>query len=188
MTVVSPRPQASRRARWRRLRRIVIPLLVVFAVFCAVTARLFIWPATGMPARVNAIVVPAGSGDRLGTALKLAQEGRAQYLAISFGLFIDPGVCGTRVGTARVICFQPSPDTTQGEAQETAVLAKRYGWRSIVLVTTPDQIWRAELRFRRCFGGDVYGVTTPLPLLRWPYEIAYQWAATVKAELVNRSC
>jgi hypothetical protein len=31
-------------------------------------------------------------------------------------------------------------------------------------------------------------VTTPLPRSMWPEMIAYQWAATVKASLINRSC
>jgi uncharacterized SAM-binding protein YcdF (DUF218 family) len=141
-----------------------------------------------MPAQVDAIVVPGGPGNRLGTALMLAGQGRARYLALSEGMFIAPNLCGTQVGSATVICFRPTPETTQGEAEATARLAKQYGWRSIVLVTTPDQTWRAELRFRRCYGGKTYAVTTPLPALKWPLMIAYQWAATVKAELVNRSC
>jgi uncharacterized SAM-binding protein YcdF (DUF218 family) len=175
--------------RWsKRWRRTVVALLVIFAVFCAVTARLFIWPTTGMPARVDAIVVPGGQGDRLEAALKLAGQDRARYLVLSQGEYVPPSLCGTHVGTATVICFQPNPDTTQGEAEATARLAKQYGWRSIVLVTTPDQTWRAELRFRRCYSGKIYAVTTPLPLRMWPYMIVYQWGATIKAELVNRSC
>lgn len=166
----------------------VVGLLILFAVFCAATARLFIWPATGVPARVDAIVVPGGRGNRLGMALTLASQGRARYLVLSEGMPIPPSLCGTRVGSAIVICFQPTPDTTQGEAEATARIAKQYGWRSIVLVTTPDQTWRAELRFRRCYSGKIYAVTTPLPAHMWPFKIAYQWVATVKAELVNRSC
>jgi len=141
-----------------------------------------------MPVRVDAIVVPGGPGNRLGTALTLASQGRARYLVLSEGMFVPRSLCGTHVSTATVICFQPTPDTTQGEAEATARLAKQYGWHSIVLVTTPDQTWRAELRFRRCYGGKIYAFTTPLPALKWPFMIARQWAATVKAELVNRSC
>ena len=32
----------------------------VFLAFCGLTARLFIFPASGMPARVDAIVMMAG--------------------------------------------------------------------------------------------------------------------------------
>ena len=54
-----------------------------------------------------------------------------------------------------MIRFNPIPGTTQGEAEETARLARQYGFRSIVVVTTPDQTWRTELRFRRCFSGKM---------------------------------
>lgn len=141
-----------------------------------------------MPARVGAIVVPGGFGNRIDAALRLARQDRARYLVLSEGGYVPPGLCGTRVGTASVLCFKPDPETTQGEAEGTARLARQYGFRSIVLVTTPDQTWRAELRFSRCYNGRIYGVTTPLPLHLWPLMIAYQWAATVKAEVVNRSC
>jgi uncharacterized SAM-binding protein YcdF (DUF218 family) len=174
------------RSRW--MRRALAALVVLFVIFCAVTARLFIWPATGMPARVDAIVVPGGTGNRLNAAIALARQGRARYLVLSHGMPVPQSMCGVHFGPALSICIWPDPDTTQGEAEATGKLAKEYGWHSIVLVTTPDQTWRAELRFRRCFSGSVYGVTTRLPLRQWPTQVAYQWAATLKAEVVDRSC
>jgi uncharacterized SAM-binding protein YcdF (DUF218 family) len=191
MTDIPPTPRNRPRRWWPRSRRVRRTLIVVGAlifVFCALTARLFVFPATGMPAQVDAIVVPGGSGDRVDAGLALARENRARYLVFSQGGYVPTRLCGTHIGRVKVLCFMPTPDTTQGEAAATARLAKRYGWRSIVLVTSPDQLWRAELRFRRCYNGPVYGVTTPLPLSKWPYKIAYQWAATVKAELVDRGC
>jgi uncharacterized SAM-binding protein YcdF (DUF218 family) len=151
-------------------------------------ARLFVLPATGTPTTVSAIVVPGGPGNRIGAALRLAQQDRASYLVLSAGEYIPPQLCGSHVGTAHVLCFKPDPDTTQGEAEATARLAREYGFRSIALLTTPDQTWRAELRFRRCYSGEIFAVTTPLPLSLWPFQIAYQWAATVKAEVANRGC
>ena len=167
-------------------------MLIVFAAlltaFCAATAWLFVFPSTGMPAKVGAIVVPGGLGNRINAALRLARQDRARYLVLSEGAPVPPGLCGTRVGSASVLCFMPDPDTTQGEAEGTARLAKKYGFRSIVLVTTPDQTWRAKLRFGRCYSGEIFAVTTPLTLSQWPNQIAYQWAATVKAEVANRGC
>jgi uncharacterized SAM-binding protein YcdF (DUF218 family) len=141
-----------------------------------------------MPAHVDAIVVPGGSGDRIDAAVKLAKADRARYLVLSEGMPIPQQFCGTRIGSAEVLCFMPNPDTTQGEAEGIARLGEKYSFQSIVLVTTPDQLWRAKLRFRRCYSGQIYGVTTPLPRSLWPKMIVYQWAATVKAVLVNRSC
>jgi hypothetical protein len=142
-----------------------------------------------MPARVDAIVVLGGQGGRLDLGAALAWGNQARYLVLSEGLpWIRPGMCGEHFNGGIVICFQPKPDTTQGEAEATARLAKQYGWHSIALVTTPDQAVRAEIRFQRCFSGQIFNVTTPLPRDQWPYAIVYQWAAITKAETVDRQC
>lgn len=171
---------------WRVTAAVILVLLIVF---CALSARLFVFPDTGMPARVDAIVVLGGDGDRLGLGMQLARDDRAPYLVLSMGLpWMPGGICTQHVGPATVICFQPDPDTTQGEAEGAARLAKRYGWRSLVLVTTRDQVWRAHLRFQRCYAGAIYGVGSSVAWDRWPWAIAYQWAGTVKAEVLQRGC
>jgi uncharacterized SAM-binding protein YcdF (DUF218 family) len=183
-------PSGRRTARGRRLRRVVAALVLLMAVFCAASARLFIWPAQGMPSRVSAIVVLGGTGDRAGKGLALAHQGRAPVLIFSQGL-PDPilaRVCALHGLAFRVHCFLPNPGTTQGEAEFIGRYAKRNHWKSIVLVTTPDQDTRARIRFGRCFPGHLYVVTTPLPASQWPYEIAYQWAATFRAVVLQRSC
>jgi len=179
----------TRRFAGRGWRVTAVVILVPLMVFCALSARLFVFPAMGMPARVDAIVVLGGGGDRLDRGVRLALEDRAPYLVLSDGLpWLPPGICAQHVGSATVICFGPDPGTTQGEAEGAARLAKRYGWRSMVLVTTRDQVWRAHLRFQRCYAGAIYGLGEPLAWSRWPYAIAYQWASTVKAELFQRGC
>ena len=124
-------PRSVLRGRWglrsRWGRRVLIALLVLFALFCGATARLFIWPTTGMPARVDAIVVPGGTGNRIAAAIALAEQGRARYLVLSEGEPVPTQLCGAHVGAAAVLCFMPNPDTTQGEAEATARLAKEYG-------------------------------------------------------------
>jgi len=54
-----------------------------------------------MPARVDAIVVPGGPGNRLGTAPMLAGKGSARYLALSEGMFIE--VFSTRLSWSYVM-------------------------------------------------------------------------------------
>ena len=174
--------------QWRRARRLIIAFAALLAAFCGASAWLFVFPATGMPPRVDAIVVPGGVGNRIGAAVSLARQDRARYLVLSEGGWVPPGLCGTHVGSASVLCYLPDPKTTQGEAEGAARLAREYGFRSIVLVTTPDQTWRAKLRFGRCYSGEIFAVTTPLPLGLWPEHLAYQWAATVKAEVFNPGC
>jgi len=175
----------------RRWRRAVLAVAAVLAVFVAATVRLFVFPAQGMPAHVNAIVMldgPAGSG-RLATALRLAREHRAPTLVVSRGTKLsDSDGCPPPMRTVTVICFNPSPATTQGEAEFTGRLARQGHWRSLVLVTVAPQDTRARLRVSRCFPGSIYVVTSPLPASQWPYELAYQWGATLKALFLQRSC
>jgi uncharacterized SAM-binding protein YcdF (DUF218 family) len=184
--------QVSRRAVRRRRRRIAgTTLVIALAGLLAATGPLFIWPpGQGMPARVDAIVVLGGQGNRLGQGLELAHQDRAPVLVISRGLPhpVPDSVCRPRSQAVKVICFSPRPRTTQGEAEFVSRLASQHHWRSVVLVVTPDQVIRARIRFERCYAGRVYVVTTPLPVLEWPYQIAYQWAAMFKEEVLQRSC
>jgi uncharacterized SAM-binding protein YcdF (DUF218 family) len=183
------RRRLPRGLRSKRVGLVLAASAALFAVFCISSALLFVFPATGMPARVNAIVVLGGSGNRLDLGEQLAQEGRAPFLVLSRGLgWIPPGVCGGHVGPAQVICFSPDPSTTQGEAEGAARIAAGHGWRSLALVTTTDQVWRAHLRFQRCYGGKIYGVAAQVPWYDWPYAVLHQWAGTVKAETYQRGC
>jgi len=180
----------------RRRRLVAAALAVVLAAFCAATARLFMFPARGMPAHVDAIVMLGGQGDRYAEAVRLAQQHRAPYLVISLGSSSfgqgPPGDlgsgCAPPIPQVRVICFAPDPATTQGEAEYVGRLAAKHHWRSLVLVTITPQDSRARLRFKRCFSGEVYVMTGSMHAYGWPYEIAYEWAATIKALTVQRSC
>lgn len=169
----------------RRAFAVLIALLLVLAL---VTARLFVWPAEGMPPRVSAIVMLAGPGNRLPMALRLAQEDRAPMLVISQGWQGYGGPCPQATPGVRLICFDPDPGNTRGEVEFAGRLAKQYRWRSVVLVTTKVQDTRARILMGRCYGGSIYAVTTAQPLGSWPYQIAYGWAALFKALFLYRSC
>lgn len=182
---------ADDRVPRRRTRRVIVigSIAAVFLAFCGLTARLFIVPVSGMPARVDAIVMMAGPGDRYSTALSLAEQHRAPVLVISRGSdLVGSGPCAPPIQGVREICFDPNPDTTQGEAQYAARLARQYHWHSVALVTITPQDSRARLRMERCFSGHVYVMTAPIRAAFWPYELAYEWAATAKALTINRSC
>ena len=165
-------------------------LFILLAGFGFATARIFVWPQQGMPARVDAIVMLNGPGDRLHTTLGLAWAHRAPVVVISRGsrYWGHGSVCAPKIPRVRFICFDPDPSTTQGEAEFAGRLAKRYGWHSIALVATTPQDTRARLRLGRCFAGKVYVVNAPLPISAWPGAIAYEWAAMFKAEFLQRSC
>ncbi len=163
-------------------------MLAVIVAFSLATARLFVWPAHGAPARVDAIVMLAGPGDRLPAAMQLAKEQRAPVLVVSRGRDGYGGPCPRATRGVRVICFEPTPGDTRGEAEFVGRLATQRSWRSVILVTTRGQDTRARITMRRCFGGSIYVITASLPLAEWPYEIAYGWGSLFKALVLYRAC
>ena len=171
---------------WHRKTLAVVAALIV--MFAAATARVLIWPVEWTPAKADAIVMLAGPGDRLPVAVQLAEQQRAPVLVVSRGWMGYGGPCPPPVPGVRTICFDPNPGNTRGEAEYVGALARANAWRSLIVVATRPQAVRAQLLLSRCFGGQVYVATTPLPLDNWPYQIAYGWAALVKAALVVRSC
>lgn len=177
-----------RSASSRRRRRAFAVVVAVIVVFCLITARLFVWPAQGMSAHVSAVVMLAGPGDRLPVALQLARDHRAPVLVVSQGQHGYGEPCPPKPSDVELICFDPDPGNTRGEAEYLGRLARRYHWNSVVLVTTRAQDTRARIMVRRCFAGSVYVVTAPLPAGNWPYQIAYEWGALFKALFLYRAC
>ncbi|MEV6847516.1 hypothetical protein [Actinoplanes sp. NPDC051411] len=187
--VNGPSPVVRRR---RRRRVIWIVVAAILAGAAALAVRPIVRPdLPPLPARADAIVQLGGPGNRRLTALELGREGRAPVVAISVSdeeLSVADW-CGQ--GSFRgqpVICFHSEPFTTRGEARSIAEMAQRYGWHSVILVTSTDQATRAELRVGRCFDGSVYVATAHLPWYHWPVQVVYQAAAFVKAYTFQRSC
>lgn len=161
---------------------------MVLVAFLGATARLFVWPDRGMPPAVSAIVSLDRPGGTLTPALRLAAQHRAPFLVISLGTPQSGYGCPAPIAGVRLICFNPSPATTQGEAEYIGRLARKYHWRSVAVVTITPQDTRARLRVSRCFAGPVYVVTTPIAPTSWPYQIAYEWGALGKAVSAQRAC
>ena len=183
--------QAGGQRRPRGRRRFLLAAVALLLTGLGVTtARWFVWPPQGMPAHVDAIVMLDGPGDRLGTTLSLAWAHRAPVVVISRGsaYWGHGSVCAPAIPRVKVICFRPEPATTRGEAEFAGRLAQRYHWHSIALVTIRPQDTRARLRVERCFPGSIYVVTAPLPADQWPYQVVYEWGATLKALFLQRSC
>jgi hypothetical protein len=186
----SPGIPPARRGR-RRHRGLALALVVLVGACSAATGRLFVWPELPpLPDQADAIVELGGPGARRPLALDLHRTGRAPVVAIS----VSADEAGTswcdrgNLDGVPVICFRPDPYTTRGEARAVAELARQHGWRSVILVTSPDQAWRATVRVSRCFDGEITVATTPLPPHRWPQQIAHQWIGTAKAFTYETSC
>lgn len=184
-SVPGVRPGERGRRRWRQA---LIAASALVLLLAGLTARLFVWPPAGMPDRVDAIIMLNNPGDPWPVARQLAREHRARYLVVSQGTVASHYACPAPVPGVKMICFHPSPATTQGEAEFAGRLASKYHWRSMVVVTIAPQDFRARLRLERCFDGHVYVMTSSLPLRSWPYQVAYEWGATIKALTVQRAC
>ena len=185
VTSAGPVPRVRQRRRWRRW---LIALVVVVVLFLGATARLFARPDRGLPPTVDAIVsldVPYGA---VNVAVRLAEQRRAPYLVVSLGRPQSSYGCPAPVSGVKLICFNPAPATTQGEAEYVGKLAQRYHWHSIGVVTITPQDTRARLRMSRCFDGPVYVRTTPIPGGAWLHQVAYEWGALFKALVLQRSC
>jgi uncharacterized SAM-binding protein YcdF (DUF218 family) len=172
----------------RRGRRALAAAVALVVAFVLVSARLFVWPAQGMPPHVSAIVMLAGPGNRLPEALELAREYRARVLVVSQGQHGYGGPCPASTPGVKLVCFDPDPGDTRGEAEFIGRLARHDRWSSVVLVTSRTQDTRARIIMGRCYSGSIYVVTGSLPLGSWPYQIAYEWGALVKALVIHRNC
>jgi uncharacterized SAM-binding protein YcdF (DUF218 family) len=185
-----PRKRPTPTPRRKRLRSIVAALLIVVLGFGAATVHWLVMPRQGIPSHVDAIVMLNGPGDRLETALNLAWAHRAPVIVISRGsrYWGHGSVCAPKIPRVTVICFDPSPPTTRGEAEFAGRLARRYHWRSIALVAVASQDTVARLRVGSCFSGKIYVINASLPASQWPYEIVHEWGSTLKAFFTQRSC
>lgn len=176
--------------RWRKW--VAIAVVAVLFAIAGITVRVFVWPSLpALPAQANAIIELAGSNNagRDATAIALARAGRAPLLIQSTTISDSTSdTCLPPLPGVTIMCFHPDPGTTRGEARYIGRMAAAYGWSSVILVTTPDQAWRARLRVSRCFSGSVYVQTTSLPPSLWLRQIPYQWAASVKALAFQTKC
>lgn len=175
------------RVRRNRGRRVVYAFGLSVVTVLAATVSLLMWPEQAPPAHADAIIMFAGSGNRLSLAMQLADERRARVLVVSRGRQGYGGPCPAATGVA-VVCFDPNPSDTRGEAEFAARLAKRNHWQSMILVTGRAQMFRAYLLMSRCYSGHISVVSSPLRFPSVPGQVAYETGALVKALVFDRAC
>ncbi|MFD0365468.1 YdcF family protein [Nocardia sp. GCM10030253] len=159
---------------------------MAIAVFVAALWPVYVHPRTGQPAQADAILVLGGAHDgREQLALRLANEGYAPRV-----LFSDPYESSPMINrichggySFEVICFDPSPRTTRGEARELAELARAENWHRVIVITFTPHISRSRYILEKCWDGELL-LVDPRPQLsipRWAYNYIYQSAGYLKA-------
>lgn len=168
-------------------------LLTIAIVFGWITIALFASPTVDDPGQADAIVMLAGGKRRLPKVVELVGDGVADTVVLA-SKWVPPvwasSPCNTRESPfgpgVRVLCFEPDPSSTRGEARFVAELAEAQGWDSLVVVASTDQVTRARMLFERCWDGElaIVGVDHHQP---FPVRAVYEWAAMAKV-LVNTGC
>jgi uncharacterized SAM-binding protein YcdF (DUF218 family) len=182
------------RLRTTRARLSLVALLVLLGL-ATLIGRLFVWPSTRPPGRVDVVLVLAGGhGERQDTGVRVVREGVAPVLVFSDGgrpgPFYDE-LCRQRFPGIRVLCLTPRASTTRGEARAFAELADREGWRSVAVVTSSYHARRAAMLVGRCYPGVVRPVpVSPVGVDR-PQMISFalhEGIAVAAALTVQRGC
>src|SRR6185503_1011760 len=174
------------RTGWRRwLIRIGLAVLVVWLLGCYLV---LVEPTVNKPAKADAILVlgPPDVDGRAEAAYALARAHYAGTVVISVQSDLQQqvkGACRNQNPDYQVICFQPDPGTTRGEAREIAELARSHHWRSVIVITSTYHISRARMIIERCLPGTVLMVAAPgkPAISTWAKQFLYQSAAYLKA-------
>ena len=164
--------------------------LVPYAVLAALIALLlwlFVFVGTSDPKHADAIVVLAGNPGRVTTGERLHAEGIAPVLALSVdetaNVRTDP-MCRAR----RVLCFHASPFSTRGEAETFSRIARRHGWRSIVIVSSRFHLRRAEMLFGRCTNASLQVVPSKTGFVQYLANIPLELGKLLVQLTVVRGC
>jgi uncharacterized SAM-binding protein YcdF (DUF218 family) len=156
------------------------------------------FPSHGVKGRYDVIVSLAPGEFRLPTALELYGSGQvAEHLAISWiaedaelgdelypRIELQTNVCASNIDP-HVHCFEPTEDSTLGEALSLRELLVAYGWTRVLVVTDRPHAFRARYVFERCLPHgttvDVEVAPTHLTREEWGEELVYENAAVIKA-------
>lgn len=164
---------------------------VVAAVWAVVGYSLYVDPEVDRPGQSDVLLVLAPvPDDRLDYAEWLMEQGHADMLAVSVPSSAANGPTAKICDQQRsypVVCFEPGPVTTRGEARALRDLAETHGWRSADVLTAQSHASRTRVLMERCFNGVLHVIPerqqlppVSLNTNSWVYRYLYETAAFVK--------
>lgn len=168
------------------IRRVVGVLGVLVLAYVAVAVYLFVLPHDGKPVRADAVVVLAGTAERLPVGQRLVHRGYAPLLVVS--LSHPPARVQLAACAHGALCFRAQPYSTRGEAREIGRLAVRRHWRTIDVVTSKFHDFRAAILIRRCYHGELRMIGAPQSTQHLPIDIAKESAKLAYQEVFARGC
>jgi len=152
-------PDADVSRRWpARLLRVVAGLALAGTVVLGAGFFVFVNGLSRQESefgrRVDGIAALTGGADRIGDALSVLREGRAQRLLITgVNAAVSDQTLIRAIGSADLFacCVDIGRDAlnTVGNAQETAHWVARHGYRSVMVVTSNYHMPRALVELRR---------------------------------------
>ncbi|WP_449373262.1 YdcF family protein [Arthrobacter psychrolactophilus] len=159
------------------LTRVSVAVLALLMVWLIGATQLFHNVNASKPEDADAVVMLGGaSKERLLEAMMLRAELDAPYLVLSNtdtpGNASADEYCHTHSNKAiypDVICFTPNPMNTRGEADAVGLIATKYGWKSLAVVTSKYHIARSERLLNQCVPSKIQMVATDpeLSLTQW---------------------
>lgn len=186
-------PRAGRRRRVLfSLLGTLLALVVVWAVWASAVIQT---PRVDQPSTVDAVLVLGGVGgpQRSEVALDMAADGLTHTIVFSIPVggedYLARRTCQSPPAGVEVICFDPNPSTTRGEARKLEQLASERGWSRVAVVTSAYHISRSRMIVERCYSGTLLMLKSheSVSPLTWAYQWIYQTAGYVKAEIL-RGC
>jgi uncharacterized SAM-binding protein YcdF (DUF218 family) len=165
--------------------RVLVSLFAVALIAIAV----LVWPRDDVPRSPDAVVVLGGAGaERLELGRALTSQHDA-ILVLSSSAIVFGKRAGLRCGPV-VVCFEPVPETTTGEARAVAALAQQRGWGHVTVATSRFHTTRARVLFRQCMRDDVtvVGATRPAGARTPLRSLAREAGGLVAGLTVSRAC
>lgn len=176
--------------------RVVSIGAVGLAVWSVAALAAFRYPRVDPPTETDAYYVLASPGgvEALTNWPELLPANKPLLLSVTAEQFQLPASGDLyREWCARsdreVICVDPDPATTQGEAQNLGRFAAQHGWRSVTVITHRSHITRSRILMERCFDGEIRMTAVDAERGRrvWLRALIYETGAMAKT-LVTPRC